>query len=199
MKQLRFSFKGTRTYVQGPDILNALVEALAIESRSVDLTMRSLCQTNVVGLAVSDFVSAPSGSIGQFEYEQSGETRRFSLLPLSMENETRVEFDETSVLEGCSYIESTKSVTLDQIKGLATDIETIVSLNKALHLRAFAGKQIKWLFVRFQANVWPINRSVGQWSIQLKEALGTRLTKSEVYLNEVPVGTIWFSGVVEKK
>lgn len=203
MKQLKFAYKGTRTYIQGPDILNAV--SLSLEEQvgglqSIDFSMRSICTSNVIGLQEGVFGPEAKGAIGHFECSTKNEVRQFLLYSLEAETEVRVPFDESSVLEGCTYDELLKRVTLDSACSLSSEIETIVSLNKALHLRLHHGQQIKWLFVRFQSDRWPLSTgNRGQWLIRQTEALGTRLTKSQVYFNDEPMGTIWFSGVVEKK
>lgn len=196
-------FKGKREYAHGTDIFNALLEAMrtkhVFESISqIDLVIRKSCLSNIVSMRSRTGEKHPH-AFASFECSTPDGVRSYEIVEESSSAIQRIEFDEDVIARNHTYDEAERSVSLPSRFGFATPIETVVILNKVLHGRVFP-QPIKWLFVRFQCPRWMRpDKQVGSWRIQFVESLGTRLTKSEVYLNEVPVGTIWFSGVVEKK
>lgn len=203
MNKTKIPFKGIRNYAHGTDLFNAAVavagaDAEQMELVGLDFMIRKSCLSNEVSIRRRQG-EVPVGQFGTFDCRLDGTAVTFDLVEEPPSQIERVAFDESVIEASAECDTQMKSAVLRGEFGFSTAIESIVILNKVMHGRVLPQK-VKWLFVRFQCpRILPDRDHRAVWKIQLVEAFGTRLTKSEVYCNDEPVGTIWFSGVVEKK
>lgn len=196
---LDLSFKGMRTYIQGPDMLNAAVAAVAHQIGAIELTQfnfiinsttsRSLCL--MVGQE-KQRVLADQMPVATLSFKANGLSWQGVLVEESGEPTCRHSYDEESIVALCRISQAEGCITLEG-ELMFTPIEVIVAMTKALHQALYPEAPGKWLFCRWESECWPIIISLSGISIVLGTTLGSRLTKSAVMLDGERIGWVYFS------
>ena len=194
IRHVEFQFKGQRNYIQGPDILNAML-AVAPNGESLK---------NIRFVAHS-FIETPSCDLylaeDKQEFHDLAEVSarcHFDLhqrtLWLAMKPSTivapvrRSDFDEASLLALCQVKDD--RITLERQSPFSF-IETIVSMNKCLHQHMFADVAGKWIFTRLD-----LDEDCERWQqieIRLRHNMHYRLTKSDICVAGRKMGDLYFS------
>lgn len=185
----QFVFKGSRDYVQGTSLFNAVVEA-AKERGCAEGTLNvsfkrmiynPVCRIeqrtpNAEDAVVAKFVCDGDSAftLAVNEAPETGEAKR-------------QEFDEPEVCRGA--VTGDKRITQDQPhhKDL---IELLVSLCKKMHQECVDSSK-KWVFSRYEGQ-FPIPEPKNVELVIIKQ-VGTRLTSSDVLINGTKIGNIYFS------
>jgi len=193
-KNVEFQFKGSRSYVQGPDIFNVMISGYQTEElRAIRFSVHGFVSTSVCKLVESinkaDCDSQENVKARcQFEYQ--GEMHYQVLVDQSDYKVTgqRVEYDEDQVV---ALMNVDGEEILLNSESPFTFIETIVSMNK-YHLKSlFPDDDGKWIFTRIDLVGNFEDRS--NLRLVFKRNMNFRLTKSEVLVNNKKVGDIYFS------
>src|SRR5690606_31235295 len=93
----------------------------------------------------------------------------------------RTNYDESVITALCHYDDERRLVSLTGQPNLNA-IETLIAMNKALHLRLLPVQTAQWVFARWESKYWPIESNLAGAQIQIVQTLGNHLTKSEICL-----------------
>ncbi len=196
-KLLKFKLKGTRLYVHGTDIYNAVfnylininsdMTQLEISFHGVTSTHLELTQELPIDRkrikCIAHYLDAKGIKNSWYVLE--------TLEPVSQS----YQYDESLITEASIINHDNESVTISTIKHY-TFIENVVALNKHLLLHLFADEQGKWLFTKLQLNK-PYLESAEihhqELKLELKANFNFRLTKTELFLGGQSAGYIYFS------
>lgn len=194
---LEFCFKGSRTYVQGPDIFDAVIEKLENDF--------NLEKINDIKYAAHEMLHANADMIVTEHFDKNDYSKINSVITFKYEDKKYfiVVFENTIKIE-CSneYSEEivrTKSnikdkfITFDnELKDSITEIT--VSMNKYF-LQETETKDGKWIVTKFEynklVNLDEIQNKV--LKLELTNNFNNKLTKSTIFVDDVPVGYLYFS------
>lgn len=195
---LCFAYKGSRQYIHGTDIFNACVGLLAqqgiIEIDSVNFVVNNVTEANLIA-SVSDKAPTEDGSsIGSLVCQTSSGTSYWvTLTEATTRPETRIPYDETRVVRCCDIDAEGRCITLTKEVDGFSPVEVFVSMVKALHEALFPEKNKNWVFCRWTISHWPLDRPLILSQLKLMQSLGTRLTRTELTIQNKIVGSIFFS------
>lgn len=193
--RLELSFKGERKYLQGPDIFNETLLFLSqkyspLDVLNIDFSFHRMARTAV------DIYDSPQANLGDpvavCAYRLEGKKQKVYLYESSDVVEGRVVYNEDEIVEG--FI-----IDLQNMSGVLknsvayTDIETWVSLTKALHQRALANLNGKWLFVRGRFPKFVPKSHSSMWCLKIVSNFQNTMTRTELSFGDDAVGEIYFS------
>ncbi len=193
-KDVKFQFKGSRNYVQGPDIFNEILTFFSSEEISdLQLNIYKVIRSQICKAYFSNSESQIR-NIEQYEAQctlkVNGELTWVRIVSKS-DNQAAIisyPYDEEKVLSLCKVYDNTINLLE---KSPYTFIETVVAMNKYLHQCLFQSVEGRWLFVRLDLPKVLYDRDC--ISVVLKHNLNYRLTKSEIHLKNIVIGEIYFS------
>jgi hypothetical protein len=197
--ELNFSYKGTRAYIQGPDMLNQCMTALTgnfpgnIEN--IEFTIHRMTGSNLF-MRLYPRDSAPDSGekdIAVLKFRAGDQSWQAILVDADTIPAERHPYDEAPVIEQCEIDEKARSIMFTGNEAPYSDIETLVSMNKALHQKLFPDTPGQWVFCGWRSARWPLETDFEGMRIQLVKALGTRLTDAEVGPAGEMLGSIYFS------
>ncbi|RME60792.1 hypothetical protein D6779_01470 [Candidatus Parcubacteria bacterium] len=195
IREITFRFKGEREYIQGPDIYNAMVKG----PRNADLTDIRFSVHEFVKVSTCKIFSSTSkeeiDKLGHFEarcqYCHNGLPVWLGLRtdPDTASGEkVREPYQEERVTSLCRI--EVDEITLDGMSPFSF-IETIVAMNKHHLQTLFPGAPGKWVFTRIDL-IHGCNKKEGL-KLVFRHNVGFRLTKSDVVVDGVKIGDIYFS------
>ena len=196
--ELALEFKGEREYVQGPDIFNGMNRALTRE-----FGMRDICDLNfsIHRLTGSNLVLSLLKREEELTVQQpvarlafrSGE-HAWKLI--ANEDRTAVTarkpYSEEPV-HCCSIFDRDRSALRIEKQLDYSDIELWVSQNKRLLQLLFPDQKGKWLFVKGEFDRYTEASAYSYSELHLLHNFNFRLTKSEVIVDGISRGFIFFS------
>lgn len=146
---LAFKFKGDRNYVQGPDIINAVINVLSVnykasEVKNFKYVAHKMLHTNGV-LTIGENPVDDAYSLISFIYE--GRILFASVQPALTDIEDSVQYDESFVKENSSINGNEISIKYENID--CSFSELIVSLNKYF-LQQTVSKSGKWIITKLE-------------------------------------------------
>jgi len=183
-KLLEFCFKGGRTYLHSTDVFNKLLEIFGHDIENINFSFYRITDKNIL---LKDSLDEKLNLVFMFEFTKSGEKKRFYGFEAEKPINCRYEYDEDSITEkafirdNCAILEERSSYSF---------IEHLVALTKFLHLKLLP-KKGKWYFARLQLEGVPSDFI--PLKVCLNQTLGSKLTASNVFVGEKPVGKIYFS------
>jgi len=187
--KLKLCFKGDRNYVQGPDIVSALLKEM--ESRlitNIDLKFNGIASTQL-DLVDGDTNEQAKVNIRWFE---NGQERIYQLIENGKPIDCRFEYDEEQIIQRTKLDLDSQSIVLQQPTGY-TLCENFVAMNKFLLQSLFPDVQGKWYFTRLEQNGLIIeNASI---TVKLIKNFNFRLVKSDVLVENTVIGSIYFTMV----
>ena len=187
--KLKLCFKGDRNYVQGPDIVSALLKEM--ESRlitNIDLKFNGIASTQL-DLVDGDTNEQAKVNIRWFE---NGQERIYQLIENGKSIDCRFEYDEEQIIQRTKLDLDSQSIVLQQPTGY-TLCENFVAMNKFLLQSLFPDVQGKWYFTRLEQNGLIIeNASI---TVKLIKNFNFRLVKSDVLVENIVIGSIYFTMV----
>lgn len=197
---LDIGFKGERNYIQGPDMLNQVMQIIQRnrlgEIRDIEFIIQRMASQHLQ-LEIEQAEGSRSASpddVAVIKFTM-GEKRLFArLLTAPGAPQARVPYDESLVTRHCQINTVDRSIRLAEDSSGHSSIERLVSMNKALHLAVLekpAGTQ--WVFCRWDSAGWPMPDDLTHAEVILRQTLGSRLTRADVMLNECQLGQIYFS------
>jgi len=186
---LKFVFKGGRNYVHGTSLFNALVQAAeqrGLAEGTINVSFKHMIRKPVCVLAqrlpnTEDAVVASLSPVG-------AESVTLCINEASEAEEAdRQEFDEAEVCRGAvlgdKHIVHENPCHQDRI-------ELLVSLCKKMHKECIDGSK-KWVFSRYEGRFpIPVPEKV---ELRITKQVGTRLTCSDVLVNDQKIGNMYFS------
>lgn len=188
-KILKFGFKGNRNYVHGTSLFNALVQAAeerGLSEGKINVSFKHMIHNPVCVLEERSPTSADS-----VVARISGKDGKSYQLCINEASETdvaeRQEFDENEVCRGAVLGE--KSI-VQETPHHQDRIELLVSLCKKMH-QACIDDPKKWVFSRFDGQ-FPIP-APHKVELRITKKVGTRLTCSDVLVNNEKIGDMYFS------
>jgi hypothetical protein len=188
-KKINFPLKGSRTYVQGTSMFNAMVRVAADlggAEGDIDILFKKSVLNPACVMQVGD--SLPDESVIARVSCFNGQQIRISLAPEEeMGAITRVAYDEDVIC--AAALVNGSSILLEKITH-SDDIETLVALCKRLH-QEHLDVHRKWVFNRYRGR-FPLDLS-GEVSISIVKKVGNKITCSEVKNSGEKVGEIFFS------
>jgi hypothetical protein len=194
---LNLCYKGERQYIHGTDMLNKSVELLREqfqgEFAGFDFTIHRMSDSNL-SLCLYPHDQAPElieQDIVALKFDAAGESWEARLKETEDQPDCRYPFDEESIVRLCAINSAERSIQLQHEAQYST-IEILVAMTKALHLDVYPGLDANWMFCRWESPHWPLGVSLNGACVRLLQALGTRLTRSEVSLDGVILGHIYF-------
>lgn len=192
-KKLDLKFKGERRYLHGPDIFNEVCTWLtSVESElsDIDFSFHSLAKKQLK--VITGVLPNGIKPVAVCAYKVNCFQKKAYI----------VEIDQL-VLESYVYPEDelVRDMEVDTDARLVilrgdvaySDIEVWVSMTKALHLKVFSNHKGKWLFVRGRFSQYAHYSTSTERSVVLRASFNYKLTKSDVLLDGVKVGEIYFS------
>lgn len=187
--KLTFCFKGSRTYVQGPDIVAALFKHFSGQSvTDIDIKFNGITSANL-NLVEGD--SADNSKVN-IRCNLNGENKVFQLIENSEVIDCRYEYDEESLVAHCDLDLSHQQVHLKQITAF-TLCENFVAMNKFLLQCLYPEEKGKWYFTRLeQAKIVDDSTLI---TVKLIKNFNFRLTKSDIFIDDKKIGSVYFTMV----
>jgi hypothetical protein len=194
VKQIQFRFKGTRNYVHGTDMFNAMTSSCPSSSmNNLRFTIHDIVQTPLCQLYWTDRKDE-LGDIADIrvrcQFVINGSTQWLVLTQGEGEitSGARYDFDEEKIISRC--LMEAGAIRLVQ-KSQYTFIENIVAMNKHMHQQLFPEADGKWMFTRIDLDVLCDEQE--NLALEFKHNMNFRLTKSDVLVSGNKVGDIYFS------
>lgn len=186
-------FKGSRDYLHGTDTyewVRRLAEqaGLNVEKTALQLNFHRMFRTQLVlkgdgvdvaeGPSVQVVLKGESGEVVWDFYESGRGVDR------------RVPYDEDSVGANCR-VEGKRIEYLGGVDFLP--IEILVAMTKVLHFEVFEDRTVKWVFARLELPRFLEPGDLEGLSVEMKQAIPKRFSKSEVRSASGLSGAIYFS------
>lgn len=194
-RQVEFQFKGARSYIQGPDIFNAMV-GLAYPASNIgnirfsvhDFVRTPLCQ--LYRATSKEQIKDVQDVRARCQFKLNGTTYWLALAPDSGDAQSgnRQEYDEARVVSLMRMQED--GVEIDGQSPFSF-IETIVSMNKYMHQQLFPEVAGKWIFTQVDLDFGCEARE--KLGLKLRHNMNYRLTKSDVLVGGNKIGDLYFS------
>jgi hypothetical protein len=187
---LTFGFKGSRSYVQGPDLINGVLVRFPEKKENIKFTFHGMITVSRGVLSIHE--ERPESSDGQLRGSFSMGGRNLWIELKADEEETqeavRAEYDESAITRNC-LIDGNR-VALGG-ESPYTFIETIVSMKKHLLSEMIPPGGRKWIFTGMEMGEYRDYRE--QLSVNILHNFQQKLVKSEVLVAGARVAIIYFS------
>jgi len=191
---VEFTFKGNRTYIQGPDLFNVMLAGFPdglrrqIRFSAHDFVHTPNCMSHLT--TDKSELAGLSDIKARCQCELDGVDYWMALTALQTDSADgkRMPYDEERVTSQCR-IEGHGIGLIGESP--FSFIETLVSMNKYLHQQLFSDAVGKWIFTRIDLDQEYDAQS--GLALLLKHNLNYRLTKSEILLDGKRLGDIYFS------
>lgn len=189
---LTFGFKGSRNYVHGTSLFNALVQAAGrrdLGEGKISLSFKHMiynpaCILEERSPAANDSVVAKiTGNHAEHFVLCINESSK-------IKEAERQKFDEQ---EACRGSVVSDKIIVQHRPHHQDRIELVVSLCKKMHLECVDAKK-KWMFSQY-CGVFPIPEPE-KVEIRITKQIGSRMTCSDVLVNDQKIADIYFSSVV---
>jgi len=193
--RLDIKFKGSRTYLHGTDLFDAMM-ALNLSApgavlSNIRMSFYRPITRSVVAHRLVSRQAVTMRPAALFELKVDGEPAVWALEEAAEEVAGRRPYDEAEAIAGAAV----QNGTISQPRPTAFSfIERLVALNKHLLGSVRAGEKVDWWFARLELSTPP--PPAPALRLTLETALGGRLMKSSVEVDGTWAGSIYFS---EKK
>ncbi len=196
--KLALEFKGERDYVQGPDIYNGMNLALIRDFgmrdvRDLSLSIHRMTGSNLIlSLLQRDEEPVEQRPVARMAFHN--ESRAWKLI--ATEDETvvtaRKSYNEEPVQRAAIFNRDRSALRVEERLDYS-DIELWVSQNKRLLQLMFPERTGKWLFVRGEFSRYTNTSTYSYSELRLLHNFNFRLTKSEITVDGISCGFIYFS------
>lgn len=198
--KLALEFKGERDYVQGPDIYNGMNLALIRDFdmgdiRDLNFSIHQFTGSNLLlSLLKRDEEPTNRKPIARLTFWN--ESRAWKLIATNDDTvvSARKSYSEEPVQRAAIFNRDRSELRIEEQLGYS-DIELWVSQNKILLQLMFPDKEGKWLFVKGEFDRFTGKSAYGYSELRLLHNFNFRLTKSEVVVDGVSRGFVYFSMV----
>lgn len=195
---LSLCFKGSRDYLTGADIYDAIVgaavaihpDAGAVSHRmAIHAFARRQCRLGVHPPGGAP--AKPQGAIADFLFRLPGGDLRGWLSETDQPVTGRRSFDEDAIVGGCR-------MDRDEIHwtgGFRANrpIEVLVAMTKAMHYRALPPGGGRWIFTKLEMERGFRDPDGNDLRVSLRHNFQNRLTRSAIESGGIPIGQIYFS------
>lgn len=195
VKDIEFQFKGERNYIHGTDMFNIMLDASSIrnEISNIRFTVHDFVHTPLCTLyrtSIKSELNEVADIRARCQFDINGVTYWLGLIHNTSDScvAGRYSYDEAEIVSLCDFKgEQTK------IKGQSpfTFIETVVAMNKYMHEKLFQGVSGKWIFTRI--DLYSNCNARDKLELRFRHNMNYRLTKTDVLVDGVKVGDIYFS------
>jgi len=196
-ENLEFCFKGKRTYVQGPDIFDAVLEKLKNyfdldKINTIKYSAYEMLYANAYMSIVKDFNKNDYEKINSlitFKFEST----QYYIVVSESKNEIKCSNNYSE-----DIVNENSIITSDRIefKNILNDslTEIIVSMNK-YYLQNTVTKDGKWIVTKFEYNSFQDLNGIKNKMIELKlkNNFNNKLTKSIITIDNEAVGYLYFT------
>lgn len=193
-KTLDIPLKGSRDYIQGPDLFNAAFETLAEKvgrsSGEFEIAFHRMAHRQVELVWETD--EAPRDAFALGSYSIEGVRARYWMRELETPLSDRQPYPERDIVAQMKFDEALSEARLDKPFSYS-DMELWVSMIKELHQRHFADAAGKWVFARAKLRAYDPKHPPASMRVALVAMLGTKLTRNEVYQNDKKLGDVFFA------
>ena len=212
---LTLRFKGARTYVQGPDIHDAMCDALSergIVLEKVDLVCHRLIATNVTAREIPAEESPAEGVHAVFRFNGRTIVLTENGEPITL----REPYDEPALVAKMELDATARRIAVNRSTGVPpvgptaetavlrtfgsrdgcatfSNAELFVALNKELLTRCFPEAKGKWLFTRLQLPQSFRKSQFARIEVQFLGHSNFRITRSALFGDGQPLGHLFFS------
>lgn len=193
---LQLCFKGTRDYLQGGDLCQAIMQAAKARSPGEVVRFQLAFhrfiarQPDLLWLDPQDPASRAKDAPAEFTISGTRGQLRGQLVESGRAVDCRIPFDEDSIVRACDI--SGDVVSIGTESGYLPT-EVLVSMTKHLHNRLLPAPAGRWIFTRLDvARLFAAGDAAGM-SVTLGENLHGRLTKSAIRVGGQMLGHIYFS------
>lgn len=194
VRDIEFQFKGARSYIHGTDMFNAMTAVnLDAGMNNIRFTVHDFVHTPVCRLYLADskeVLNEVADIRARCQIDVNGVTRWLALTQ-GAGNATsggRYGYDEERIISLCRM--EGEQIAAEQ-RSQFTFIETVVAMNKHMHQQLFPEAVGKWIFTRIDLAAFCDARE--NLSLQFKHNMNYRLTKSDILVNGIKVGDLYFS------
>lgn len=194
-QRLSLRFKGSRDYLQGPDIYNETLSWVCAnrgEAKEIDIAFHRIAR-HQLDLVIGDL---PAGlePIAVCSYTVADRQERVYLIESDVPVSERYPYPEDEIV--CAMTVNADART-GRLRGGSSysDIEVWVAMTKALHQGVFPGLSGKWLFVRGRFAQYYRSHGAEDYELTIKACFNNKLTRSEALVAGKKVGEIFFSVV----
>lgn len=192
---LQLGFKGSRDYVQGPDIYSAIVNSLELDRDApfrviIHHFARRQCEL-VVGAPDS---TPPANPVALFWTTKAGVAVHGWVEESNLGISQRVSYEEESIWSRCQRSGNEIRMTSAAPANYAA-IEVLVSLTKRLHLDALDEGKVKWVFTQLDVSRLLAPGDPERFRVRIDQAQGQRFTKSSIFSGSERLGSIHFAGL----
>ena len=194
VRQIEFQFKGARNYIHGTDMFNSIVSSYSSSVvKNIRFTVHDFVRTPLCQLYLADFKDELNGVGGiraRCQFDAEGVTHWLALTQGSGDTSSggRYTYDEEQIVSVCRM--DGESIDLLQ-QSPFTFIENIVAMNKHMHEQLFPDVDGKWIFTRIDLESRYDSRE--KLALRFRHNMNFRLTKSDVVVDGIKVGDIYFS------
>jgi hypothetical protein len=193
---LHLRFKGARTYVQGPDIHDAVCAALAAHGfrslTNLDLIFHRMVHTQSSGQFLEDAQLTAEKAHAVFRFVCDGARRTLLLAETGTPILERTSYDEAPLVAPAHFDLDARTVAVSPPPGYS-NAEIVVGLNKALLARAFPEAKGKWLFTRLQLARSFFESEFRSLEVRFVGHSNFRITSSALVGDGESLGTLYFS------
>jgi len=194
-EKVTFQYKGSRNYVQGPDMFNMFLEQFSgNELTDIRFSVHGFVHQVSCLLYISKDKSdldSVSDIKARCQVKVDGEVQYLGLSPMSDPPELepgRYAYDENSLLQYCQVLDD--RIILNGQSPFSF-IETIVAMKKRLMESLFPEVEGKWVFTRIDLPIsCDANTSL---TIVFKHNMNFRILKSDILVDGEKVGDLYFS------
>ena len=193
---LRFQLKGQRNYVQGPDIHDALCDALIQQGHAIieklDLVFHQMARTQLAARVLDAGEEPGEGTNVVLRCMLDGEPRTVIAKETGEVITARVEYDEDRLVAAMKFDLPANVVELGEIAGYS-NCEKVVSMNKALLTRVLPEARGKWLFTRLQLSRSFRQQRFANLQLVFLGHSNFRITRTQIIGDGEKLGHLYFS------
>lgn len=196
---MKFTFKGARNYIQGPDIYTKIVDCLLTEQfqpTNLDLSFHKIARNNLKAnfFQEGEDVRNISDPACIFKFiDNSGGPLLIYVTETDLPITESIPFYEEKIIENAELNLHEKFILLATAAPY-NNIEKIVALNKAL-LNQLLPEPGKWYFTKITADKDVNIQEPETIQLKLVKNIGSKITKSVILFDSMPQGYIYFSKV----
>lgn len=194
---LEFCFKGDRTYVQGPDILDAVLKVLNNDfdiKKVIDIkySAHNMLHSNADLIITEHFQADSYPTINSMVTFKVDDKKYYAIVT---ESDKKIECSNTyteEIVRNNATIDGSKIVFKNTLDDSLSEI--IVSMNKYF-LQKTVTKDAKWIVTKIEYKHFMDFNSVKESVIELTltNNFNNKLTKSTIKVNDKDIGHLYFS------
>ena len=194
---LEFCFKGSRTYVQGPDIFDVVLDTIKndfdlFQITDIKYAAHDMLLSNANLIVTEQFSKDDFDTINSIITFKQGSTKYYAVV-LQNDNKIKCSNEYSEEIVRTQSIIKDKIITFENVLEHSIT-EITVSMNKYF-LQETETKYGKWIVTKFEypklINLDKIKNKT--LKLELTNNFNNKLTKSTIFVNDEAVGYLYFS------